>query len=396
MNITFNVGFLVYGDDLNLVQEAHITVEDEYIVETGKGYVSGPNTINLKSTIAIPGIVNAHIHTGDSAFKDVGFGLSLRELVSYPNGLKHKLLASTPRRYMVESIRRTLMFLVSSGTTVFCDFREGGVEGVQTLREALNGNVIKPVILGRPSKGIGEVNDLVDCTDGFGISSVLDYPVNELEIIREAARKHGKIIATHVLEEINSRDELSLTLRYLKPDILIHMTHASRDDIVEARERNISIIVCPRANASLSVGTPPLKQILNENVNVALGTDNVAWNSPNMFREMEYVYKHYRAVTRDPGFLKAEEILKMATINAAKALRISDRYGSIREGKRANIVFIGLNDPNIAKSRNIVLSIIHRCEVENIKLTLVNGRIAYHNKQIHKKISSIKDTREVR
>jgi cytosine/adenosine deaminase-related metal-dependent hydrolase len=389
MDVTFNVGFLAYGDDLDLIRNGHVTIRDEFIVEAGRGYVSGPNTISLRSVIAIPGIINAHIHIGDSAFKDVGFGLSLRRLVSYPNGLKHSLLASTPRRYLVKSMNETLLFLASTGTTVFCDFREGGVDGVNVLREALRNSVIKPVILGRPSRGIYEVEDLVNCSDGFGIGSVFSYSVSDLEVIREAARRHGKIIAVHVLEEFSDKDELKLALKHLEPDILVHMTYASRSDIAEAKERKLSIIICPRANASFSVGTPPLKQMLDEGVNVALGTDNVAWNSPNMFREMEYVYKHYRAVLKDPKFPRAEEIMKMATINAAKALKIDDEYGSIMEGKRANIVFIGLNDPNISKSRNVMLSLIHRCEVENIKLTLINGRVAYYNRQVSNKISNV-------
>jgi cytosine/adenosine deaminase-related metal-dependent hydrolase len=389
MDITFNVGFLVYGDDLDLIRDGHITIRDEFIVEVGRGYVSGPNTISLRSVIAIPGIINAHMHIGDSAFKDVGFGLGLGRLVSYPNGLKHSLLASTPRRYLVKAMNETLSFLASTGTTVFCDFREGGVDGVNMLREALRNSIIKPVILGRPSKRIYEVEDLINCIDGFGIGSVFSYSVSDLEVIREAARRYGKIIAVHVLEEFSNKDEFKLALKHLEPDILVHMTYASRSDIAEAKERELSIIICPRANASFSVGTPPLKQIFSEGVNVALGTDNVAWNSPNMFREMEYVYKHYRAILKDPKFPRAEDILKMATINAAKALKIDDEYGSIREGKKADIVFIGLNDLNLFRSRNIMLSLIHRCEVENVKLTLINGKVAYYNRQISNKISSI-------
>ncbi|MEM1545542.1 MAG: amidohydrolase family protein [Candidatus Methanomethylicia archaeon] len=391
MNTTFNIGFFTYGENLDLISGGHITVEDEYIVEIGRGYVSESNTIDLRSTIAIPGIINAHIHTGDSAFKDVGFGLSLRELVSYPNGLKHKLLKSTSRRQLIKAISKTLLFLASTGTTIFCDFREGGVEGVRILRKAMKNSIVKPVILGRPSRGIHEVNDLINCSDGFGISSVFNYSVNDLKFIRELAKKHGKIIAAHVLEEMNDENEFKLALKHLEPDILVHMIYASRNNILEAKERKISIVICPRANASFGIGTPPLNLMLNENINIALGTDNVAWNSPNMFREMEYVYKHYRAMLKNTSFPKAEEILKMVTVNAAKALRISDKYGSIEEGKKANIVFIGLNDPNMVKSRNIMLSIIHRCEAENIKLTLVDGKIAYYNKQILKKISSIKD-----
>ena len=98
-------------------------IEDGIIKEIG----TGPVDSELQGVIC-PRFVNAHTHIGDSAFKDPPF-LPLRELVG-PGGLKHQLLAKSPRAVLVESMRRTLLDMIATGTCAFADFREGGPEGV--------------------------------------------------------------------------------------------------------------------------------------------------------------------------------------------------------------------------------------------------------------------------
>ena len=107
------------------------------------------------------------------------------------------------------------------------------------------------------------------------------------------------------------------------------------------------------------------KEMLDESIQILLGTDNVMFNSPNMVREMEYALKVIRAYYRE--YFPPEEIIKMATVNAGKALKLN--AGSISEGKLADLVIVE------QISGNPYLSIINRTEPGNIKHVIREGQI---------------------
>ncbi len=105
----------------------------------------------------------------------------------------------------------------------------------------------------------------------------------------------------------------------------------------------------------------------NLGINVALGTDNVMFNTPNMFTEMEYALKVTRGYYQE--YLSPVEVFKMATINPAMALGLN--IGSIEEGKLADIMLVrGI-------SGNPILSLINRTESQNIKTLIKDGDIVF-------------------
>ena len=150
--------------------------------------------------------------------------------------------------------------------------------------------------------------------------------------------------------------------------LLVHVTAPIKDDLKLVSKSGASVVSCPRSNGSLSVGIPPLKEMIDQGINVMLGTDNVMFNSPNMFSEMEYALKVTRGYYKT--FISPLDIFKMATVSPAKALGLN--LGSIEEGKIADIMLIkGLTgDP--------VLSMINRTEKSNIKTLVIDGNIVFN------------------
>ena len=132
-------------------------------------------------------------------------------------------------------------------------------------------------------------------------------------------------------------------------------------------ETGTHVVSCPRSNGSLGVGIPPLKDMLDLGINVSLGTDNLMFNSPNMFTEMEFALKITRAYYRE--YIPPVEVFKMATINPARALGLN--IGTIEEGKLADIMLVsGLSgDP--------ILSLINRTETQNINALIKEGNIVF-------------------
>jgi len=161
------------------------------------------------------------------------------------------------------------------------------------------------------------------------------------------------------------------------PRLIVHATHATSDDIRRIAESEIGVVCCPRANATLGVGTPPINKLLQHGVKVALGTDNVMLNSPDMFREMDYTTKMIKATSLNPSAITSVEVLRMATVDAADVIGLGSKIGSIEVGKKADIVLLDMTAPNLIHSQDFVSSVVHRARPDNIACVIVNGEIVH-------------------
>ncbi|WP_416840731.1 amidohydrolase family protein [Haloferax sp. DFSO52] len=317
-------------------------VEGRVVVEDGT--ITAIEETDTDSTdIIIPAFVNAHTHLGDSIAKEAGGGLSLDELVAPPDGLKHRLLRAASTEEKVAAMARSLRMMEHGGTAACIEFREGGVEGVDIIRQALDGRDIDAVVLGR------ETADAMEIADGFGASGARDAEFGALRTATEAA---GKLFGIHAGE----RDALDINPALdLDPDFLVHMVHPEPLHLERVEDSEIPIVVCPRSNLVTGVGVPPIRE-LSERTTVALGTDNVMLNSPSMFREMEFTAK----LTDVP----AAEVLRMATINGADIAGLN--YGLVEEGRDAKLLVLDGDSDNLAGVQDVVRAVVRRAGLADV------------------------------
>ena len=382
--ITIENGTIIYGEDMQALK-ANIVIEDDKIIEITKNKVSHGKKIDARGCIVAPAFINSHVHIGDSIARDVGDGKSIAEIVKPPNGLKHRLLAESNPDEVINSMRRSMKDMLASGTTTFVDFREGGLEGINLVEEASKDIPIRKIVLGRdnsffdPDVKKGEIKsttkNLLKSCDGIGLSGFGEIRDEVVELITKICRKHGKISAIHVAEYEKLQNDSTQTTgksevqRAIEADlnILIHVTAPVGNDLKLISDSNSSVVCCPRSNGTLSVGIPPVNDMLKHKINVLLGTDNIMFNSPNMLREMEYALKVTRGCYRE--YVSPTEIFKMATINAANAFNLDK--GSIKEGRTADIIIVK------EFSSNSVLSLINRTEPNDIIGLITEGNIIY-------------------
>ena len=296
------------------------------------------------SDIICPAFVNAHTHIGDSIAKEAGRGLSLDELVAPPDGLKHRLLESASREELVASMRRSLQYMEAGGTGAFIEFREGGTDGVDALREAVETLGIEPFVMGRGPP------DVIDAADGYGASGARD---DEFSAERNAARARGKPFGIHAGER--DAHDINPALD-LDPDFLVHMVHAEALHLERLEDNSIPTVVCPRSNLVTGVGLPPVADLL-ERTTVALGTDNVMLNSPSMFREMEFVSKLYDVA--------APDVLEMATAAGAEIAGLD--CGVIEPGRTAALLVLDGESDNLHGVRDPVRAVVRRAGVGDVK-----------------------------
>lgn len=299
-----------------------------------------------------PAFFNAHTHLGDSVAMDIPADGTLDELVRPPDGLKHRILQSSRRGEIVHGMRLSLRTMADSGTAICADFREGGVEGVGAMREAGRDLPIRTIIFGRDG---GET-----VAEGLGISSARDVPEGLDEMVA-GARRSGRLVAFHAGER--DAGDVDAALEY-EPDLLVHCTHATPEQIRRIADLGIPVAVCTRANWKLGVtgspDHPPVRTLLGSGCIVLIGTDNAMFVQPDMWREMHFLSTVYRTTPRDA--------LKAAILGSSL---FADSF-FIKEGNRANFLVIDPRGSNLALSRDMVGSLANRAGPGNIVRKVIN------------------------
>ena len=402
MSLTIESLALLRGKDFEILKNGWLRIEKDTISDLGEGKSPhrSSKTINGRNLLAIPGLINAHIHLSDSVARDIGTGFTLRQLVHPIYGLKNRIIQETAGSALRQAIRYTIRSMLASGITAFADFREGGSSGVELIKKTLT-NCQRGLILGRPNYSFSEdkiesddnlphsvVKDLrktLKLSDGLGISGPNEYTNSALQTIAKLSTIYNKPIAIHAAESMTSKKfslthfgetEVKRTLSLMNPRFMVHLTSATNTDLDLIARKNIPIVCCPQANAMLGLGIPPIVELLERNVKVALGTDNVMLNEPDMFREMNYTSKMLRAKHRNPAVVTPTDILRMATQNAAEALGLR-KTGYLEVGMKADILFLNLVHPNLRFTKDLVASVIHRARRDDVACVLAEGEILH-------------------
>jgi cytosine/adenosine deaminase-related metal-dependent hydrolase len=317
--------------------EGRVIVEDGEIAAIEEGQAHSDDII-------LPSFVNAHTHIGDSIAKEAGEGLTLEELVAPPDGLKHRLLDEASREELIEGMNRSLSFMERSGTAGFVEFREGGVDGVDAIEDALDGHDIESVVLGR------ETAAAMEAADGFGASGANDGDFSHERSEMAAA---GKLFGIHAGEVDESDINPALDLN---PDFLVHMVHAESLHLERLADSEVPVVVCPRSNAVTDVGLPPVRELLDRTT-VALGTDNVFLNSPSMFREMAFTAKLMDVST--------VEVLQMATINGAEIAGLN--CGLVEAGRDSELLVLDGESDNLTGAQDPRRAAVRRAGINDVK-----------------------------
>jgi len=386
---------VLYGKELDYVQSTNVRILGKFIEQIGTKL--SPNkdekVLDCEGLLLMPGLINSHIHIGDSIGKDIGIDSSTEEKIHPIVGFKQKILKNSKTSHLNSFIQNSCLSMIRKGITTFIDFREGGIDGINLLKNATTKIPIRPIILGRiecyqNSKSIKknipltelnktDLKNLLTKCDGLGISGPNEFSDSALNHFS----KTKKIRAIHSAET-NESSKISQnmyrkteTQRALlaKPNFLVHMTYASKKDLTLIRKKRINIVVCPRANGSLAEGIPDIDLMLDVGCNIAIGTDNVMINSPDMFREMDYLWKVSMGIKKKR--LLPKNILQMATTNASNIL--GGKVGIIQNNKIADCIFIEKHSIDLEPMYNPYASIVHRASENTIKAVMYEGKLVH-------------------
>ena len=386
-----------------------IVVWDNIISFVGKNYDGDyDKLINCSGKVIMPGLINAHTHLGMSVFRNTNENLSL---IDWLNNKTWPAEAKMSEDDIYTTTLLSTVEMILTGTTTCFDHYIASDITIKAIEES-NIRCLYTNFL-RDNDGYGNErlkkfinlyekynnqNELISFC--FAPHSMYSCSKNYLKKISFFASKYNLPVHMHYCESINEyniiRDiykkdvadalkETNLTNNKL---ILAHGVYLSDEELDKLKKYDISIVHNPLSNLVLGSGICDVKNLIDKNINVCLGTDGAgsAYNI-NMFYHMQYVDLLQKGMYRDANIMNSYDVLKMATINGAKAINMDNLIGSIEQGKLADIIMLDLSDITIFPENNLISQIVHNISKNNIIMTMVNGKILAMNGKLNSRLN---------
>ena len=167
------------------------------------------------------------------------------------------------------------------------------------------------------------------------------------------------------------------------PTIAAHCVNATQDDMDIFVKHGVSVALNPKSNMKLGNGFAPAEKMLEKGVNLCIGTDGPGSNNTqNMFAEMNTAALIYKGANKKAQCISANDVLKFATVNGAKAVGKEGELGIIKEGALADIIILNLNEPEFQPENNIVSGLVYSATGREVETVIVDGEILMEDNKL--------------
>lgn len=370
--------------------------------EVGNRYRASRTVTLDDHDLVLPGLINAHGHAPMTLLRGVADDLALMDwLEGYIFPAEASLV---DEEFVRAGTELAALEMVRTGTTTFVDmyyFED------QVARVAVTSGlraVVGETILDQATPDHDSVDDALAYTRSFlekwggdprvtpAVAPHAAYTAGSETLRRcaELAREYGVPLLIHLAE---SRDEVAQVRRehgttpvrhleslgFLGPDVVgAHAIWVDEGDRARLAEHGVGVVYNPESNMKLASGAMPVVELRQAGVTVALGTDGPASNNDlDMFGAMTAAALLAKHASGDPTALPAPEVLALATIEGARALGLDDRIGSLEAGKRADLIVVDGDAPNLVPRYDPYSHLVYAARGDDVELTMVEGRVLY-------------------
>lgn len=366
----------------------------ESILQDGRGlYINWDKEIDCRENLLMPGFKNAHTHSGMTFLRSYADDLPLQKWLTEKIFPMEEKLTGEDMYYFVKLA--VLEYLTSGITSVFDMYlmpeitakacMDMGMRCV--LVSGLNDFTSSPQKVAEEYDRWNKESPLITYQLGFHAEYTCSKQL--LKQLASLAHKLRTPVYAHMNETAAEVAECKKKYGMTPPvffDSLgmfqfggggFHCVHMTEDDMRIFIKRGLHVITNPGSNTKLASGIAPISAFLKKSIPVAIGTDGAASNNClDMFREMFLVTGLAKLREKDAACVDAMEVLKMATVNGAAAMQLKDA-DVLAEGKLADIIMLDLKQPNMQPVHNIGKNIVYSGSKQNVKMTMIGGRILY-------------------
>lgn len=356
--------------------------------------------------LIMPGLINTHTHAPMSCFRGIADDLPLMEwLTRHIFPVEAKLTAEM----VYSSTLLSIIEMIKSGTTSFCDMYLFSKEVARAADEAGIRAWIGEVLYDFPSPNYGSLeNGFVYLEDLLATyrhhprititvdpHSVYTCSPDLLSRLGKIATRENCLYHIHLSE--NKAEVATCQERYgctpvehlerlgllSERTLAAHCVQLSPSDIELLARRRVKISHCLESNMKLASGIAPVVELQKAGVCVAMGTDGSASNNDvDMFGEMSSVAKVHKATLLDPTVLAAEEVVKMATLNGARALLADESIGTLEVGKRADLIVLNMDQPHLIPLYSIPSHLVYAVRGSDVLHSIIDGKLIMQNKKL--------------
>jgi 5-methylthioadenosine/S-adenosylhomocysteine deaminase len=158
----------------------------------------------------------------------------------------------------------------------------------------------------------------------------------------------------------------------------VHSVYLNEEDLTILSKESASVIHCPVSNLKLGSGMADISTLQKHGINICIGTDGSASNNKqDLLHDMQLASLLAKGLTKNPATLNAKTSLEMMTINAAKALGLDDRIGSIEKGKYADLTVFNMDHISTLPMYDPMSHLIYAASREEVSHVWVNGILQY-------------------
>ena len=395
---------LVCDDESQVLSDASVAIADGVIVAIGSvtdldAQVVAEQVVELDGHILMPGLVNLHTHLPMTLLRGVAENVDLQGFL--------ELVWAEEARVMdpvgVElGARLGAVEALLAGTTTALDMYFHPEAAHRGAVAAGLRHVIGPVFFSFPgpdglsweqrrelaASWAGTLEEIGGPFVPYVLMphAPLTVEVEHLRELGEIARAHGGIINTHCSEN-DEENTQTIAIRGMRPvdclvaadvlpmsPVLAHGVRLDAGDRRKVAENGAAVAHCPGSNLKLASGAADVVGYRADGIRVGLGTDGCSTsNDLDMFAVMRLAANLARLVREDPAAISAADVVRMATLEGARAIGLGDRIGSIEVGKEADVIAIDTRVPHLTPLRDPHTSVVFSAGRSDVRHVWVAG-----------------------
>lgn len=369
--------------------------EEEICTKLNIAQPTWDREIDCEGNLLMPGFKDAHAHSAMVLFRSIADDEPLQ-------GWLEKRIFPVEGQMTGEDVyeltKMSVLEYLTSGITAVFDmyltpetiieaYTACGMRNVQV--SGINNFGPEPHVMEERFQKLNEKNSLSSYM--LGLHAEYTCSMELLETVAEMVHKYKVPFFAHNSEtelevkECFERYGMSPTQLFDKLGLYdfggggYHCIYFDDKDFEIFKKRGLTAVTNPASNLKLASGIAPVARFLEEGIPVAIGTDGAGSNNClDMFREMFLVTGLAKYLNKDAASVDALEVLRMATVNGAKAMGLTD-CDVLAEGKYADLIMIDMHQPNMQPVNNIAKNIVYSGSKQNVKMTMIAGKILYED-----------------